>query len=110
MDSLKILSPTYRLDLTTSASSALQLIPDTPTLAFRVAILNTGTGTAAITFGTTSSNMATPAIASTGGSGSFILAPSMFLPIIIDCPRPNFFIKAISSTTNTLYLTLVDNE
>jgi hypothetical protein len=38
MDSLKILSPTYALDLTTSASSALQLIPNTPTRAFRVAI------------------------------------------------------------------------
>ena len=110
MDSLKILSPTYRLDLTSSASSALQLIPDTPTLAFRVAILNTGTGTAAITFGTTSSNMATPAIAASGGSGSYVLAPGMFLPVIIDCPRPNFFIKAISSGTNSLYLTLVANE
>jgi len=110
MDSLKILSPTYRLDLTTSASTALQLIPDTPTLAYRVAILNTGTGTAAITFGTTASNMATPAIAASGSSGSFILAPSMFLPIIFDCPRPNFFIKAISSGTNSLYLTLVANE
>ena len=102
MDSLKILSPTFRLDLTTSASSALQLIPDTPTLAFRVAILNTGTGTAA--------NMATPAIASSGNGGAYILAPSMFLPVIIDCPRPNFFIKAISSGTNSLYLTLVANE
>lgn len=110
MDSLKILSPTYRLDLTSSASSALQLIPNTPTLAFRLAILNTGSGTAAITFGTTSTNMATPVIASSGGSGAFILAPNMFLPIIIDCPRPNFYIKAISSTTNVLYLTLVANE
>ena len=110
MDSLKILSPTFRLDLTSSASSALQLIPDTPTLAFRVAILNTGSGTAAITFGTTSTNMATPAIASSGNGGAYILAPNMFLPVIIDCPRPNFFIKAISSTTNTLYLTLVANE
>jgi hypothetical protein len=110
MDSLKILSPTYRLDLTTAASAALQLIPNTPTIAFRVAILNTGTGTAAITFGTTDSNMATPAIGASGSSGSFILAPSMFLPIIIDCPRPNFFIKAISSGTNTLYLTLVAND
>ena len=110
MDSLKILSPTFRLDLTTAASSALQLIPDTPTIAFRVAILNTGTGTAAITFGTTSTNMATPAIASSGNGGAYILAPNMFLPVIIDCPRPNFFIKAISSTTNTLYLTLVANE
>lgn len=110
MDSLKILSPTYRLDLTSSASTALQLIPNTPTLAFRLAILNTGSGTAAITFGTTSTNMATPVIASSGGSGAFILAPNMFLPIIIDCPRPNFYIKAISSTTNVLYLTLVANE
>ena len=110
MDSLKILSPTFRLDLTTAASSALQLIPDTPTLAFRVAILNTGSGTAAITFGTTSTNMATPAIASSGNGGSYILAPNMFLPVIIDCGAPNVFIKAISSTTNTLYLTLVANE
>ena len=110
MDSLKILSPTFRLDLTTAASSALQLIPDTPTIAFRVAILNTGTGTAAITFGTTSTNMATPAIASSGNGGAYILAPSMFLTVIIDCPRPNFFIKAISSGTNSLYLTLVANE
>ena len=110
MDSLKILSPTFRLDLTTAASSALQLIPDTPTIAFRVAILNTGTGTAAITFDTTSTNMATPAIASSGNGGAYILAPSMFLPVIIDCPRPNFFIKAISSGTNSLYLTLVANE
>jgi hypothetical protein len=31
MDSLKILSPTYRLTLTTSASNALQLVPNTPT-------------------------------------------------------------------------------
>jgi hypothetical protein len=38
------------------------------------------------------------------------LAPSMFLPIIIDCPRPNFFIKAISSGTYGLSLTLVANE
>jgi hypothetical protein len=54
--------------------------------------------------------MATPAIAASGSSGSYILAPNMFLPIIIDCPRPNFFIKGISSGTNSLYLTLVANE
>jgi hypothetical protein len=110
MDSLKILSPTFRLDLTTSPSAALQLITNTPTRAFRVAILNTGTGTAAITFGTTDSNMATPAIAASGSGGAYILAPSMFLPVIIDCGAPNVFIKAISSGTNSLYLTLVANE
>ena len=110
MDSLKILSPTYRLTLTTSASNALQLVPNTPTRAFRVAILNTGTSTAAITFGTTASNMATPAIAANEGSGAFILGPSMFYPIVIDCGSPNIFVKAISSGNNELYLTLVATE
>lgn len=110
MDSLKILSPTYRLTLTTNASAALQLVPNTPTRAFRVAILNTGTDTAAITFGTTATNMATPAIATSGSGGSFILAPSMFYPIVIDCGSPNIFVKAISSGSNELYLTLVATE
>ena len=110
MDSLKILSPTFRLDLTTSASNALQLIPNTPTRAFRVAILNTGSGTAAITFGTTDSNMATPVIATTGGGGAFVLAPNMFYPLVIDCGSPNIFVKGISSVTNSIYLTLVATE
>jgi hypothetical protein len=110
MDSMKILSPTYALDLTTSASAALQLVPNTPTRAFRVAILNTGDGTAAVSFGTTASNMATPAIASTGNGGSFVLAPSMFYPLVIDCGSPNIFVKGISSGTNTIYFTLVATE
>jgi hypothetical protein len=110
MDSLKILSPTYRLTLTTSASNALQLVPNTPTRAFRVALLNTGTGTAAVTFGTTSTNMETPAVASTGSSGSFVLGPSMFYPLVIDCGAPNVFVKAISTSANDLYMTLVATE
>lgn len=110
MDSFKILSPTYRLDLTTSASSALQLIPNTPTRAFRVAILNTGTGTAAINFGTTAANTLDPTIASAGASGSFILAPAMFYPLVIDCGSPNIFVKGISSGTNVIYFTLVATE
>jgi hypothetical protein len=54
--------------------------------------------------------MATPAIATTGGSGAYVLAPGLFLPVIIDCGAPDVFIKAISSGTNSLYLTLVANE
>jgi hypothetical protein len=110
MDSMKILSPTYALDLTTSASSALQLIPNTPTRAFRVAILNTGTDTAAVNFGTTAANTADPTIATTGTGGSFVLAPSMFYPLVIDCGSPNIFVKGISSGTNTIYFTLVATE
>jgi hypothetical protein len=75
-----------------------------------VALLNTGTGKAAVTFGTTSSNMDTPAIAATGGSGSFVLPANMIYPMIIDCGAPDLYLKAISSGTNTLYITLVATE
>jgi hypothetical protein len=110
MNQIKILSPTFALDLTTSASSALQIVPNTPTRAYRVALLNTGTGKAAVTFGTTSTNMDTPVIASTGGSGSLVLPANMIYPMIIDCGSPDLYIKGISSGTNTLYVTLVATE
>jgi len=41
MNQIKILSPTFALDLTTSASAALQIVPSSPTRAYRVALLNT---------------------------------------------------------------------
>jgi hypothetical protein len=110
MNQIKILSPTFALDLTTSASSALQIVPSSPTRAYRVALLNTGTGKAAVTFGTTSTNMDTPVIASTGGSGSLVLPANMIYPMIIDCGAPDLYIKGISSGTNTLYVTLVATE
>lgn len=110
MNQLKILSPTYALNLTTSASAALQIVPNTSTRAFRVAILNTGQDKAAVTFGTTATNMATPSIASTGNSGSFVLPGSMIYPIILDCPAPDLFLKGISSGSNTIYVTLVATE
>ena len=110
MNQIKILSPTYALDLTTSASSALQIIPTSNTRAYRVALLNTGTGKAGVTFGTSATNMDTPAIAATGGSGSLVLPGNMIYPMIIDCGVPDQYIKGISSGTNTLYVTLVATE
>ena len=110
MNQLKVLSPTYALNLTTSASAALQIVPNTSTRAFRVAILNTGSDKAAVTFGTSSTNMATPTIASTGNSGSFVLPGNMIYPIILDCAAPDLYLKGISSGTNTIYVTLVATE
>jgi hypothetical protein len=75
-----------------------------------VALLNVGSGTAAVNFGTTSGNTADPAIASTGNGASFVLAPNMFYPLVIDCGSPNIFVKGISSATNSLYMTLVATE
>jgi hypothetical protein len=34
----------------------------------------------------------------------------MFFPIVIDCGAPNVFVKAISTSANDLYLTLVATE
>jgi hypothetical protein len=110
MNQLKILSQTYALDLTTSASNALQIVPNTPTRAFRLAVINTGAGVAAINLGTSATNMGTPAIATTGNGGSFVLPANMIFPLVIDCGAPDVFIKGISSSTNTLYLTLVATE
>jgi hypothetical protein len=110
MDSLKILSPTYRITVTTSASNAVQLIPNTPTRAFRVALLNVGEDVAAVTFGTTAANVPTPAVAADEGSGSFVLAPTMFYPIVIDCGAPNVFVKAISAGDSDIFFTLVATE
>lgn len=110
MNQIKILSPTYALDLTTSASSALQIIPTSNTRAYRVALLNTGTGKAGVTFGTSATNMDTPTIASTGNAGSLVLPANMIYPMIIDCGAPDLYLKAISSGTNTLYVTLVATE
>jgi hypothetical protein len=110
MNQIKILSPTYALDLTTSASAALQIIPTSNTRAYRVALLNTGTGKAGVTFGTSATNMDTPAIATTGNAGSLVLPGNMIYPMIIDCGAPDLYLKAISSGTNTLYVTLVATE
>lgn len=110
MNAIKILSPTYALDLTTSASNALQIVPNTPTRAFRIAVINTGSGKAAINFGPTAAATLDPSIASTGNGAYFVLPANMIFPLYIDCPSPDVFIKGISSSTNTLYITLVATE
>jgi hypothetical protein len=111
MDSIKLLSPTFALDLTaTPTASGLQLVPNTPTRAYRMAVINTGGGTAAITFGTTASNMPVPVVPTTGTGAAYVLPPNMLYPIVIDCGAPNVFVKGVSTTTNTIYMTLVATD
>ena len=111
MDSIKILSPTFALNLTaTPTASGLQLVPNTPTRAYRMAVINTGGGTAAITFGTTASNMPVPVVPTTGTGAAYVLPPNMLYPLVIDCGAPNVFVKGVSTTTNTIYMTLVATD
>ena len=102
-------SRTFRLDLTTSASSALQITSSSNDQANYVQLLNLGTGTAAVEF-SNSSTVADPVIASSGGSGSYTLPPAMNYPVVIACPAEPFYIKGISSGTNTLYITAVQAD
>jgi len=94
----------FALDLTTSASSALLITATTNDQTNYVSLLNTGTGKAAIEL-SNNATVTTPTIATTGISGSFVLPGSMTFPIIIAAPKAPFYIKGISSGTNTLYIT-----
>jgi hypothetical protein len=98
---------TYTLDLTTSASSALLVNPTVNDNVNYVSLLNTGSGVAGVEFAPTSASLITPTIATTGNSGSFVLPGGMNFPLIIAVPKGPFYMKAISSSTNTLYVTPV---
>jgi hypothetical protein len=102
---IRVSGKTYALDLTTSASSALLIEANTNDQTNYVQLLNTGTGVAAVTF-SNSSTVATPAVPTTGtGSTSYVLPASMNYPVLIAAPKAPFYIKGISSGTNTLYIT-----
>jgi uncharacterized protein YfdQ (DUF2303 family) len=110
MSAIRPSGRTYTLDLTTSASAALLVEATTNDQTNYVSLLNTGNGVAAIEMGTESSTVKTPAIASTGNAGSFVLPASMNFPLIIAAPKAPFYIKGISSGTNTLYITAVQAD
>jgi hypothetical protein len=95
---------TYALNLTTSASAALLIEATTNDQTNYVALLNTGSGVASVEL-SNSDTVTTPTIASTGNSGSFVLPAAMNFPLMIAAPKAPFYIKAISSSTNTLYIT-----
>jgi len=95
---------TYALSLTTSASTALLIEATTNDQTNYVSLLNTGSGVAGVEL-SNSSTVTTPTVASTGNSGSFILPAGMTFPLLIAAPKAPFYIKAISSSTNVLYIT-----
>ena len=101
---MRISGPCFALDLTTSASTALLITATTNDQTNYVSLLNTGTGKAAIEL-SNNATVTTPTIATTGISGSFVLPGSMTFPLIIAAPKAPFYIKGISSGTNTLYIT-----
>ena len=102
---LRVSGLTYTLALTTTATSALQVVALTNDQTNYVHLLNTGTGVVAIEMGNASDTVKTPAIAADGTGGSYILPPAMNYPLMIAAPKAPFYIRAVSSGTNTLYVT-----
>ena len=98
---------TTLLTLTTSASSVITITPIGNVQNNYLAIWNTGGGKAAVEFSNTST-VATPAIPTSGNSGSFVLPPNMPTPLVIAVPQDVCYIKAIGdSTGSTLLVTPV---
>jgi hypothetical protein len=109
LSSFRVSGQTVTLALTTAASSATLVKANTNDQTNYVMLMNTGADVAAIEL-SNSSTVPTPAIASTGNAGSFVLPPAMNFPIVIAAPPAPFYIKGISSGTNTLYVTPVQSD
>ncbi len=103
LDAMRPSGPTYCLGLTSSASAALQIVPSTNDQTNYVCLMATGTDVCAVEMAPLAANLVTPTIATTGNSGSFVLLPG--IRFVIAAPKGPFYIKAISSGTNTLYIT-----
>ena len=105
---MRLSGKTYRLDLTTSASTTLLIEDTTNDQTNLVSLLNTGTGVASVEIANASASVLTPTIATTGNAGSYVLPAAMQNPIIIAAPPAPFYIKGISSGTNSLFITPVE--
>ena len=93
--------PTYRITVPSSASTPLQINPNTNVENNYVALINTGTASVVVSLGTTSGTTATPAVPTTGNSTpGIILPPNMIYPIVIPAPRNSFFIAIIGTAAN----------
>lgn len=108
---IRLSGKTYALTLTTVPTTAALLIESNTNVETNyVALLNLGTDTAAVEMGNASDTVATPAIASTGNKGSFVLPGGMTQPMVVAAPKAPFYIKGISSGSNTLYITPVQSD
>jgi hypothetical protein len=98
---------TSRITVATSATTPLQITPNTNVENNYVALLNIGTATVTVTLGTTSGTTPTPVIPlTTASTPGVVLPPNMIYPIVIPAPRNNFFVSLIGSGANgDLYVT-----
>jgi hypothetical protein len=93
--------PSYRITVPSSASTALQIVPNTNVQNNYVSLINTGSALVTVSLGTTSATTVAPTVPSTGASvPGVLLPPSMNYPIVVPAPRNEFFISIIGSAAN----------
>jgi hypothetical protein len=99
----RLSSKTYTIVLTGAATNALLITPTTNDQINYVHLLNVGANVCGVELSGTST-VKTPAVATTGLSGSYVLPALMNSPILIACPQGPFYIRAIGAGS-TLYVT-----
>jgi hypothetical protein len=99
--------PTSRITVATSATTPLEIKPNTNVENNYVALLNIGTATVSVSLGTTSGTTPAPVIPlTTASTPGVVLPPNMIYPIVVAAPRNNFFVSLIGSAANgDLYVT-----
>lgn len=92
---------TSRITVAASATTPLQITPNTNVENNYVALLNIGTATVTVTLGTTSGTTPTPVVPlTTASTPGVVLPPNMIYPIVVPAPRNNFFVSLIGSAAN----------
>ncbi len=101
--------PTTRITVPSSASTPLQITPNTNVENNYVALLNVGAATVSVSLGSTSGTTATPVVPlTTASTPGVVLPPNMIYPMIIPAPRNNFFVSIIgSAAAGDVYVTPV---
>lgn len=101
--------PTTRITVPASASTPLQITPNTNVENNYAALLNVGAATVSVSLGSTSGTTPTPVVPlTTASTPGVVLPPNMIAPMIIPAPRNNFFVSIIgSSAAGDVYVTPV---
>jgi hypothetical protein len=93
--------PTTRITVAGTATTPLQITPNTNVENNYVALLNVGTATVSVSLGTTSGTTPTPVVPlTTASTPGVVLPPNMIYPIVVPAPRNNFFVSLIGSAVN----------
>ena len=97
---------TYRLDVTSTAHTAVLIDDNTNDQVNYTSFLNAGSKACSISWSPTST-VPTPSMGTDGAGGTYVLPGGMTSPLILATPTTPYYLSAItaSTETTTLYVT-----